>query len=153
VIGGEITRTIDEVTFRAPTHANIKGFACEYMTSGRVLIMGDPGPYAFSGMTGGVVYQKLTPEFGFDKGALANRIALGAQVEISALESENVADIQELLGYYVNALEQTYQNENAEQIRTMITESAILRYFVKVIPQTLESKKALLAPARESVRR
>jgi glutamate synthase (NADPH) large chain len=41
------------------------------MTSGTVIIMGDPGPYAFSGMIGGTVYQKLTPEFCFDEKALA----------------------------------------------------------------------------------
>ena len=153
VIGGEITRMIKESSFRSPTHANIKGFACEYMTSGRVLIMGDPGPYAFSGMTGGVVYQKLTPEFGFDERALASRIALGAQVEIRGLETGDVANIQELLGYYINALEQTYQYENAEQIRTLVTESTLLQYFVKVVPHHPESSQALLQPAHETVRR
>ena len=152
VIGGEITRMIDEVSFRSPTHANIKGFACEYMTSGRVLIMGDPGPYAFSGMSGGVVYQKLTPEFGFDERALANRIALGAQVEVQGLETEDVPAVQELLGHYINALEQTYQYENAEQIRTLITEATLLRYFVKIIARHPESGKVLLQPTRESVK-
>jgi glutamate synthase (NADPH) large chain len=153
VIGGEITRKIDEVSFRAPTNANIKGFACEYMTSGRVLIMGDPGPYAFSGMTGGVVYQKLTPEFGFDERALASRIALGAQVEIRGLETGDVPAIQELLSHYINALEQTYQYENAEQIRALVTESTLLRYFVKVAPLHPESSQALLQPTHETVRR
>jgi glutamate synthase (NADPH/NADH) large chain len=153
VIGGEITRMIDEVSFRSPTHANIKGFACEYMTSGRVLIMGDPGLYAFSGMSGGVVYQKLTPEFGFDERALASRIALGAQVEVQGLETEDVPAVQELLGHYINALEQTYQYENAEQIRTLVTAAALLRYFVKIVPHYPESNKAVLKPARESVRR
>jgi len=153
VIGGEITRMIKESSFRSPTHANIKGFACEYMTSGRVLIMGDPGPYAFSGMTGGVVYQKLTPEFGFDERALASRVALGAQVEIQALEAGDVANIQELLGYYTNALEQTYQYETAEQIRTLVAESTLRQYFVKVVPHHLESSHALLQPVHETLKK
>ena len=33
--------------------------------SGKVVILGDPGPYAFAGMTGGTVYQMLTPHLGF----------------------------------------------------------------------------------------
>jgi glutamate synthase (NADPH/NADH) large chain len=153
VIGGEITRMVDEISLRSPTYANIKGFACEYMTSGRVLIMGDPGPYAFSGMSGGVVYQKLTPEFGFDELALASRIANGAQVEVRGLEAQDVLAIQELLGHYINALEQTYQYENAEQIRTLLTEDTLRRCFVKIIPHQIESNKALLQHVHETVRK
>ena len=153
VIGGEITRKVNNISLRSPTHANIKGFACEYMTSGRVLIMGDPGPYAFSGMTGGVVYQKLTPEYGFDERALASRIALGAQVEIRILETNDISAIQELLGHYINALEQTYQYETAEGISALANLETIQQYFVKVVPHLAESKAALLQPAHEMVRK
>ena len=153
VIGGEITRKVNNISLRSPTHANIKGFACEYMTGGRVLIMGDPGPYAFSGMTGGVVYQKLTPEYGFDERALASRIALGAQVEIRILETNDISAIQELLGHYINALEQTYQYETAEGISALANLETIQQYFVKVVPHLAESKAALLQPAHEMVRK
>ena len=53
IFGGEIRQPVDDSSGILGTHANLKGYACEYMTSGRVLILGDPGPYAFSGMTGG----------------------------------------------------------------------------------------------------
>ncbi|PKO14421.1 MAG: glutamate synthase [Chloroflexi bacterium HGW-Chloroflexi-10] len=133
VLGGEILQPVTEETLRSVTSANLKGFACEYMTAGRVLIMGDPGPYAFSGMTGGVVYQKLTPELGFDCDALFKRIALGAQVQAKNVNKEDVASIHELLGFYIEALEQTYQYETAEQIRLLADPRLIKERFVKVV--------------------
>ena len=135
ILGGEITRKVDKISLRSPTRANIKGFACEYMTSGRVLIMGDPGPYAFSGMTGGVVYQKLTPEYGFDVNALNTRIAYGAHVEVKPLEGDDVSGVQELLGYYIDALEHTYQYDTAESITQLAVDDTIRSVFVKVVPE------------------
>ncbi len=149
VFGGEITRPVDETNLNSSTHANLKGFACEYMTSGRVLILGDPGPYAFSGMTGGVVYQKLTPEFGFDERLLAARVGRGAQVEILAVDSEDVLAIQTLLGYYIEALEQTYQSETAEHIRALSNEAEIRRLFVKVAPHVPRDSAVLLQQMKE----
>jgi len=44
VIGGEITAPIDDSRGGIATRANIKGFAFEYMTNGRAVVLGDPGP-------------------------------------------------------------------------------------------------------------
>jgi glutamate synthase (NADPH/NADH) large chain len=151
ILGGEITRPVDESSLTTSTYANLKGFACEYMTSGRVLILGDPGPYAFSGMTGGVVYQKLTPELGFDERALAARVALGAQVEIQPVDSADTTAIRELFGEYIEALEQTYQYETAEYIRTLATDEEIARCFVKVAPQSPSSARVQVQQLEESV--
>lgn len=135
VFGGEITQRVDESAETSMgTYANLKGFACEYMTSGRVLIMGDPGPYAFAGMTGGVVYQKLTPAYGFDRAALQRRIARGAKVDIRAIEADDVASIQALLGYYIEALELTDQFETAQQMRNLAAPYTLTQNFVKVAP-------------------
>jgi glutamate synthase (NADPH/NADH) large chain len=131
-LGGEILEPINEEKLRTSTIANLKGFACEYMTAGRVLIMGDPGPYAFAGMTGGVVYQKLSPDMGFNQAALTHRIALGALVEVLKLNDQDVKSVQELLGFYVEALEQTYQYDTAEKIRLLAEETSIRSNFVKV---------------------
>ncbi len=57
IFGGEIRERIDDSLGVIGSRANSRGLPASYMTSGRVLIMGDPGPYAFAGMTGGVVYQ------------------------------------------------------------------------------------------------
>ena len=69
VIGGEITEPIDDSRGGIATRANIKGFAFEYMTNGRAVVLGDPGPWLCAGMTGGVVYQRLVPEMGLDRAA------------------------------------------------------------------------------------
>jgi len=135
VIGGEITEPVDAESLTTSTRANLKGFACEYMTAGRVVILGDPGPYAFSGMTGGVVYQQLTTEMGFDQAALRKRIALGAQVDIQLVLQDDLKDLQRLLNFYIEALEHTYQYETAEQIRALSAESILLARFVKVVPK------------------
>jgi len=135
VFGAEITRPLDDTQGCLGTSANLKGFACEYMTAGTVLIMGDPGPYAFSGMTGGVVYQKLTPEFGFDEQALRRRLAKGAHVRILPLDAEDLTAIRDLMQHYIQALEQTYQYETAERIRHWLQDEAqLLRSFVKIVP-------------------
>ncbi|NJL95232.1 MAG: hypothetical protein HC915_16700 [Anaerolineae bacterium] len=117
IFGGEITQRIDDSRGIIGAEANLKGFACEYMTAGRVLIMGDPGPYLCAGMTGGAVYQHLSPEMGFDEAALQRRLALGAQVTIKALEEQDIASIRELLWHYISALERTDQYADADRIR------------------------------------
>ena len=135
ILGGEINRPIAWDYGNPATHANLKGFACEYMTSGTVIIMGDPGPYAFSGMTGGVVYQKLTPEFGFDQQALQQRIAKGAQVRIEKINEDDLWEIRSLMDHYLTALEQTYQYETAERLRSFLKDDLLLFHrFVKIVP-------------------
>ncbi len=151
VFGGEILTPIREENLRTSTHANLKGYACEYMTAGRVVILGDPGPYAFSGMTGGVVFQKLTPEMGFDKNALQRRIALGAQVKIEDVNPVDVVEIQQLLGYYIEALEQTYQYETAENIRALSTDNILLEHFIKVVPLATSSAPVLMEMMAEDL--
>src|SRR5690606_16464138 len=94
IFGGELHRPIDDSEGVLGTYANLKGFACEYMTSGRVVILGDPGPYAFAGMTGGVVYQQLSPEMGLDERALRRRIGRGAKVAIQPLDDSDIPQLQ-----------------------------------------------------------
>ena len=151
VIGGEIIEPVDAESLTTSTRANLKGFACEYMTAGRVVIMGDPGPYAFSGMTGGVVYQQLTPEMGFDQVALRKRIALGAQVDIQPIQMEDFADLQRLLNFYIEALEHTYQHETAELIRALSAENILQERFVKVLPKPSTSVPTLLEVMAEDM--
>lgn len=132
IFGGEIKAPVN--TTSIGTTANIKGFACEYMTSGRVLIMGDPGPYAFAGMTGGVVYQRLSPEYGFNLAALQARLANGATVTIEHINDEDVTNIQELLGHYIEALEETDQLDTANDIRQLARPRTLFERFLKVVP-------------------
>ncbi|MDK2981102.1 MAG: glutamate synthase large chain [Chloroflexota bacterium] len=137
VLGGLITQPVDDHAGSVGTSANLKGYACEYMTSGRVVILGDPGPSAFSGMTGGVVYQLLTPEMGFTLDVLERRLGVGAQVDFQPVEGPDIQAIQELLGYYRQALLQTNQPELAELVTQFSLPQVALARFVKVLPRKI----------------
>ncbi|GAB4260772.1 glutamate synthase-related protein [Deferrisoma sp.] len=104
VIGGRMREPrLDALGFLAD-RANCKGFAFEYMTAGRAVVLGDPGPWLCSGMTGGVVYVRLDPALGLDREALARRIARGASVRIEEIGPRGEADLRELLGAYAEEL-------------------------------------------------
>jgi glutamate synthase (NADPH/NADH) large chain len=84
--------------------------------------------------TGGVVYQHLAPELGFDETALIRRLARGANVAIQPIDQDDVAQLQELLGHYVEALEQTDQYELAGHIGSLSEGTVLPQRFVKVVP-------------------
>ena len=74
--------------------ANIKGFAFEYMTSGRAVVLGDIGPWACAGQTGGRVYMRVNDEWGLDREALERRLGKGAQVALEELDDQGVSDVR-----------------------------------------------------------
>ncbi len=116
------------------TRANLKGFACEYMTSGRVVILGDPGPYAFAGMTGGVVYQQLSPELGLDERAFAPPLGPGREGRHPAAGGRGNRVIAELLAAYITALEPT-DHSTPPTASTRSTDLGCLQQrFVKIVP-------------------
>ena len=100
VIAGEPEGPIDDELGGIADRANIKGFAFEYMTSGRAVVLGDIGPWACAGQTGGRVYMRVNEEWGLDREALERRLGKGAKVALRELDDEGVADVQELLGHY-----------------------------------------------------
>ena len=75
IIGGQIREPLDDSLGYIGARANVKGFLCEYMTAGRVLVLGDPGPWICAGMTGGSLYLRLQPEKNFDREAIRRRVA------------------------------------------------------------------------------
>ena len=113
--------------------ANLKGFAFEYMTSGRGLVLGDPGPWLCSGMTGGVVYLLLERELGLDEGAVRRRLAAGARVGIEPVEESDGSNLRELLGHYREALVEGLQHSEAEEIARLA--EAWRERFVKLVPK------------------
>ena len=66
VLAGEPEQDIDDSRGCIVDRANAKGFAFEYMTSGRAVVLGDLGPWACAGMTGGRVYVRHNA-FGIDR--------------------------------------------------------------------------------------
>ncbi|WP_132768704.1 glutamate synthase-related protein [Tepidibacillus fermentans] len=139
IIGGEITSPIQDHLGAIGERANIKGFAFEYMTNGRAVVLGDPGPWICSGMTGGVVYQRLVPEFGLDQQAIERRIAKGASVMILPLDEKGRNDLTELLSEYVIQLSKSGQNEAAAKVSHLLEN--LDQHFVRIIPK----KEAILS--------
>lgn len=132
IIGGEVTIPIDDSRGNIASRANIKGFAFEYMTSGRAVVMGDPGPWMCSGMTGGVVYFRIDPSMNLTVDTLRRRLAKNSIVRIQDVDESDEENLKYLLGEYIKELKASGQFELASRI-----EHLLVRYrdnFVKGIP-------------------
>jgi glutamate synthase (NADPH/NADH) large chain len=112
--------------------SNIKGFAFEYMTNGRGLVLGDPGPWICAGMTGGVVYLRQQPESGLTKEVIKKRVAKGAKISIESLSAKGLQDVAELLGKYTALLKDHGQTEEAASLETLLQNPG--EHFLQVVP-------------------
>lgn len=134
IFGGEVKEPLRDELGNLGSRANLKGYACEYMTSGRVLIMGDPGPWLAAGMSGGVIYQRVQPEMNLTLDALRRRIAKGATVDIFPLDEQGVADVHEMLNLYIQTLEANNQPEAVQHLYAILRSPQ--QHFVKIAPPT-----------------
>ncbi|HEX8294616.1 MAG TPA: glutamate synthase-related protein [Pyrinomonadaceae bacterium] len=132
VFGGRLRGPLRDELGNIAARANLKGFAFEYMTSGRGLVLGDPGPWLCSGMTGGVVYLLLERELGLDEGALRRRLAAGARVGIEPAGDADESSLRELLGHYREALAEGQHPAEAEEVARLA--EGWRERFVKVVP-------------------
>ncbi|SHE80575.1 glutamate synthase (NADPH/NADH) large chain [Seinonella peptonophila] len=132
IIGGEVKQPINDRLGMIASRANIKGFAFEYMTDGRAVVLGDPGPWICSGMTGGVVYLRYQPEMGLTHEALRNRIAKAAKVSLEPLNEKGHNDLLELLGIYQEELIGGGQYAAAQRVKNLLRN--VSQHFVQVVP-------------------
>ncbi|TCS92825.1 glutamate synthase-related protein [Hazenella coriacea] len=132
IIAGELKEPLRDDLGMIANRANIKGFAFEYMTNGRAVVLGDPGPWICSGMTGGVVYLRLQPQLGLDQEAIQRRIAKAAKVALGPLYDQGVQDLQELLNAYLVELIASGQLSTAQQIQLLLEN--LSDHFVQIIP-------------------
>ena len=133
VIGGTLRGPLQDDIGSLATRANLKGFAFEYMTNGRAVVLGDPGPWICSGMTGGVVYLRHWPEMGLDEDALRRRLAKGALVELQPIEARDEGNLRELLGMYIEELRVTNQGDAADAVEALLVDPA--ENFRRVLPR------------------
>ncbi len=140
VFGRRITEPVDDSRGNIAHKAFLKGFAFEYMTGGRAVVLGDPGPWMCAGMTGGIIYQCLYPEFNFDVSSIKRRLARGAIVKIEKLTKEGIRDIEELLGLYIEELRSTFQMEEAEAVEEIMKNAG--ERFIMVVPKGFRPKSA-----------
>lgn len=134
VIGGQLSGPVDDNGGSLATRANLKGFAFEYMTRGRAVVLGDPGPWICSGMTGGVVYVRLQPEWGLDEAAIVRRLAKGAKVHVTPIGTQGQKDLTELLGHYHRALLESGQSEAAGEVLRLTLD--LEQHFRAILPES-----------------
>jgi len=133
VIGGEPAEPLDDAKGCIADRANIKGFAFEYMTNGRAVVLGDPGPWFCAGQTGGRVYLRVNEEWNLTREALVLRKGKGAKIAIADLDAEGELDIQELLGHYADELRATDQEAEADRIMELAGDAR--SHFVMSVPE------------------
>jgi glutamate synthase (NADPH/NADH) large chain len=133
IIGGLLKQPLPEKeNGNIAVTSNIKGFAFEYMTNGRGLVLGDPGPWICAGMTGGVVYLRQQPESGLTKEVIKKRVAKGAKISIEPLSAKGLQDVAELLGKYTALLKDHGQPEEAASLETLLQNPG--EHFLQVVP-------------------
>jgi glutamate synthase (NADPH) large chain len=133
VIGGEPERPLDDSLGCIADRANIKGFAFEYMTNGRAVVLGDPGPWFCAGQTGGRVYLRVNEEWNLTREALFLRKGKGAKIALEEIDAEGMLDVQELLGRYADELRATDQEGEAERIAELALDPG--SHFVMCVPE------------------
>jgi glutamate synthase (NADPH/NADH) large chain len=140
VLGGEPAGDIDDARGCIVDRANAKGFAFEYMTSGRAIVLGDIGPWACAGMTGGRVYVRHNA-FGIDREAIEMRLGEGAKVELKDIDAEGLLDIDDLLEHYSEELRATGQDEEADRILRLASQAA--ENFLMVVPHKVQADPSI----------
>ena len=139
VIGGEPSRPVPARPSAAA--AQVKGFAFEYMTAGRAVVLGDVGPWAFAGMTGGVVYLRHEPVLGLDEATIAHRFAVAAKVSLEPLDARGEADVAELLGAYELELARSGQDGEAAAVSRLARDARWC--FRAVVPVGMQGDQAV----------
>ncbi|WP_241243170.1 glutamate synthase-related protein [Paenibacillus whitsoniae] len=141
VFGGEITTPLQDELGGLAARANLKGFAFEYMTNGRAVVLGDPGPWICAGMTGGVIYQRLVPEMGLDQAAIERRIAKGAKVKIETIGVQSKKDLTELLTAYHAELAASGQADAAAKIEALLGD--LESNFIRISPVNMQADQSV----------
>ena len=140
VLAGEPEHEVDDSRGCIVDRANAKGFAFEYMTSGRAVVLGDIGPWACAGMTGGRVYVRQNA-FGIDRDVIQSRLGEGAKVELKDLDAEGPLDIDDLLSHYADELRATDQNEEADRMLGLAANAA--DNFLMVVPHRVQADPSI----------
>jgi glutamate synthase (NADPH/NADH) large chain len=141
VIGGTPRQAIDDKLGTLGARANCKGFAFEYMTGGRAVVLGDPGPWLCSGMTGGVVYVRQNDEMGLDERAIRRRLSKAAKVSLDELLDPDIANVRELLSAYQSALRESGQDNAARAVTELIEDPAA--NFIAINPVTQQADPSI----------
>ncbi|MDY0189247.1 MAG: glutamate synthase-related protein [Desulfuromonas sp.] len=134
IFGARIAQPLKLSKDNIAGHANLKGFAFEYMTAGRVVVLGDPGPWICSGMTGGTIYCYLDEAMGMTRAALTERLAWGAKVTLEDLDEQDIEQLDNLLLEYHKELLHSHQSDEAQIVGQIMARSG--DSFIKIVAQS-----------------
>jgi glutamate synthase (NADPH/NADH) large chain len=98
---------------------DLGGFAFEYMTAGTAIVLGDPGRWICSGMSGGVVFVKRDAGRGLDEDGIRSRLAKASKVGLAAPRAADLPLLRELLAGYSRALVGSGQESEARAVRAL----------------------------------
>ncbi|MCY0881313.1 MAG: hypothetical protein OWS74_04895, partial [Firmicutes bacterium] len=117
------------------------GFGFEYMTRGRGVILGDPGPWLAAGMTGGVLYLLVDKENGLTPSFIQTRIAPAAKVSLQPLAANDIKELASLLSTAQNAC----NTEGCQVLKTQISQWSRdwSQHFIKLVPQGEQSDPSI----------
>jgi glutamate synthase (NADPH/NADH) large chain len=123
---------------------DLRGFAFEYMTGGTAVVLGDPGRWICSGMSGGAVYLRHDPERGLDDVGLRERFAKGAKVHMRAPREEDLPALRGLMDAYASELNASGQGGAADDVRALLEDPAahfrVVRPGVDLTDQTVSTE-------------
>jgi glutamate synthase (NADPH/NADH) large chain len=124
---------------------DLRGFAFEYMTGGRAVVLGDPGRWICSGMSGGVVFLRHDPERGLDERGLRDRFAKGAKVNLRPPSTdEDLVALRDMVGSYATLLHESGQVETAAATRSLLDDPAahfrVVRPGADIVDQTISTE-------------
>ena len=103
-------------------------------------MLGDLGPWACAGMTGGRVYVRHKA-FGIDREAIERRLGEGAKVELKELDAEGLLDVDDLLASYASELRATDQDEEAERVLALAGNAE--ENFLMVVPHKVQADPSI----------
>src|SRR5262245_49300407 len=141
VLAGEPEQPLDDSQGCVVDRANAKGFAFEYMTSGRAVVLGDIGPWACAGMTGGRVYVRTNDELNIDRETIERRLGEGAKVKLEELDAEGQLDLEDLIGHYADELRATKQRDEADRIQGLVGDAKA--NFLMIIPEKVQADPSI----------
>ena len=123
---------------------DLRGFAFEYMTGGRAVVLGDPGRWICSGMSGGVLFLRHDPARGLDEAGMRDRFAKGAKVTLTRPAESDVAILHELLSAYADVLAQTGQDDAAGAVTALLDDPVerfrVVRPGAAIVEQTISTE-------------
>jgi glutamate synthase (NADPH/NADH) large chain len=111
------------------------------MTGGRAVVLGDLGPWACAGMTGGRVYVRVSDETGMNREAIERRLGKGAMVNVAEVDETGASDIADLLGGYAEQLRATEQSDEADRVLALAGDAG--DNFLMIVPEKVQADPSI----------